>query len=221
VAEEKKYGIGEVQELLRKEFPDITISKIRFLEKEGLINPERTPSGYRKYSKANIKQLSYILRLQREEYLPLSVIKRKIQDLKAGKVVAGDLTVMSGQAAEPALTGAVPVSYQRAHRLWDRQGAGRAGGQVSSAFRDKGASAYKRVFQVRRRASTPEDVHPVRRTRGVFHRADNKTPAPAQGPEYQAQRDQRSREPDRAVTDVHTGAPEGRALTVPSKACDP
>ncbi|HEY5526252.1 MAG TPA: MerR family transcriptional regulator [Candidatus Anoxymicrobiaceae bacterium] len=114
MAEEKKYGIGEVQELLKKEFPDITISKIRFLEKEGLINPERTPSGYRKYSKDNIKQLSYILRLQREEYLPLSVIKRKIQDLKSGKVVAGDLTVMSGQGSEPALTGAVPVSLDMA-----------------------------------------------------------------------------------------------------------
>src|SRR5450759_2876689 len=113
-AEEKKYGIGEVQELLKKECPDITIRKIRFLEKEGLINPERTPSGYRKYSKANIKQLSYILRLQREEYLPLSVIKRKMQDLKSGKVVAGDMTVMSGQAAEPSLTGAVPVSLDLA-----------------------------------------------------------------------------------------------------------
>ena len=113
-SEEKKYGIGEVQELLKKEFPDITISKIRFLEKEGLINPERTPSGYRKYSKGNIKQLSYILRLQREEYLPLSVIKRKIQDLKSGKVVAGDLTVMSGQGAEPTLAGAVPVSLDLA-----------------------------------------------------------------------------------------------------------
>jgi DNA-binding transcriptional MerR regulator len=112
--EDKKYGIGEVQELLKKEFPDITISKIRFLEKEGLINPERTPSGYRKYSRANIKQLSYILRLQREEYLPLSVIKRKMQDLKSGKVVAGDLTVMSGQGTEPALTGAVPVSLDLA-----------------------------------------------------------------------------------------------------------
>ena len=113
-AEEKKYGIGEVQDILKKEFPDITISKIRFLEKEGLLNPERTPSGYRKYSKANIKQLSYILRLQREEYLPLSVIKRKMQDLKSGKVVAGDMTVMSGQAAEPSLTGAVPVSLDLA-----------------------------------------------------------------------------------------------------------
>ena len=112
--EEKKYGIGEVQELLTKEFPDITISKIRFLEKEGLINPERTPSGYRKYSKANIKQLSYVLRLQREEYLPLNVIKKKIQDLRSGKVVAGDLNVMSGQAGEPTLTGAMPISFDLA-----------------------------------------------------------------------------------------------------------
>ncbi len=111
---EKKYGIGEVQELLKKEFPDVTISKIRFLEKEGLINPERTASGYRKYSKANIKQLSYILRLQREEYLPLAVIKKKIQDLKSGKVVAGDLNIMSGQAAEPGLAGVVPVSFDLA-----------------------------------------------------------------------------------------------------------
>ena len=113
-AEEKKYGIGEVQDLLKGEFPDITISKIRFLEKEGLISPERTPSGYRKYSRTNIKQLSYILRLQREEYLPLSVIKRKIQDLKSGKVVAGDLTVMSGQGPEAALSDGVSVSLDLA-----------------------------------------------------------------------------------------------------------
>lgn len=110
---EKRYGIGEVQELLKKEFPDITISKIRFLEKEGLIKPERTESGYRKYSRANIKQLGYILRLQREEYLPLSVIKKKIQDLRSGKVVAGDLAVMSGQTGDIAVTDA-PVSLDLA-----------------------------------------------------------------------------------------------------------
>lgn len=113
-ADEKKYGIGEIQEILTKEFPDITISKIRFLEKEGLIVPERTSSGYRKYTRSHIKQLSYILRLQREEYLPLSVIKRKIQDLKSGKVVAGDLTVMAGQAGEVQISGAVPVSLDLA-----------------------------------------------------------------------------------------------------------
>jgi DNA-binding transcriptional MerR regulator len=111
---EKKFGIGEVQNILKKEFPDVTISKIRFLEKEGLIIPERTQSGYRKYTRAHIKQLSYILRLQREEYLPLSVIKRKIQDLRSGKVIAGDLAMMSGQDDESSLTGAVPVSFDLA-----------------------------------------------------------------------------------------------------------
>lgn len=112
VSEAKKYGIGEVQELLKEEFSDITISKIRFLEKEGLVSPERTPSGYRKFTKANIKQLSYILRLQREEYLPLSIIKRKIQDLESGKVRAGDLTVMAGGV--PSIEGEVSVSVDLA-----------------------------------------------------------------------------------------------------------
>jgi DNA-binding transcriptional MerR regulator len=111
---EKKFGIGEVKNLLEKEFSDVTISKIRFLEKEGLITPERTQSGYRKYTRTHVKQLSYILRLQREEYLPLSVIKRKIHDLKSGKVIAGDLALMSGQDTEPSLTGEVPVSFELA-----------------------------------------------------------------------------------------------------------
>jgi DNA-binding transcriptional MerR regulator len=108
---EKRFGIGEVQNLLKKEFPDVTISKIRFLEKEGLVTPERTQSGYRKYTRTHVKQLSYILRLQREEYLPLSVIKRKMRDLKSGKVIAGDLTLMAGQDTEPSLAGEVPVSF--------------------------------------------------------------------------------------------------------------
>ncbi|MDD5748503.1 MAG: MerR family transcriptional regulator [Actinomycetota bacterium] len=114
VAEEKKYSIGEVQDMLKKEFPDISISKIRFLEKEGLISPERTASGYRKYSVSNIKELSYILRLQREDYLPLSVIKRKMQDLKSGKVIAGDLTMMSGPGTDSKLGSGIPVSVELA-----------------------------------------------------------------------------------------------------------
>jgi len=112
--EEKQYGIGEVKEILANEFSDITISKIRFLEKEGLISPDRTPSGYRKFTKGHIKQLSYILRLQREEYLPLSVIKKKIQDLKSGKVRAGDMNVMSGIAEEASIEGEAPVSMDLA-----------------------------------------------------------------------------------------------------------
>ncbi|MDD5447848.1 MAG: MerR family transcriptional regulator [Actinomycetota bacterium] len=108
------YGIGEVQEMLKTEFPDITISKLRFLEKENLISPARTQSGYRKYSKADVKLITYILRLQREEYLPLSVIKKKIQDLQSGKALAGDLAVMSGQAAEALTVEQAPVPFDLA-----------------------------------------------------------------------------------------------------------
>ena len=71
-------SIGEVLGLLLAEFPDITISKIRFLESQGLIAPERTPSGYRKFYEPDVELLKVILREQRENYLPLRVIKDRI-----------------------------------------------------------------------------------------------------------------------------------------------
>ena len=78
--DEKNYlSIGEVLGLLLDEFPDVTISKIRFLESQGLIEPERTPSGYRKFSTAEIDRLRFILREQRENYLPLKVIRNRLE----------------------------------------------------------------------------------------------------------------------------------------------
>lgn len=71
-------SIGEVLVTLKTEFPDITISKIRFLEGEGLIGPERTPSGYRKFYDEDVDRLRMILRMQRDEYLPLKVIKERL-----------------------------------------------------------------------------------------------------------------------------------------------
>lgn len=71
-------SIGEILVLLKTEFPDVTISKIRFLESEGLINPERTPSGYRKFQQEDLERLRKILRMQRDEYLPLKVIKERL-----------------------------------------------------------------------------------------------------------------------------------------------
>ncbi|RBQ19341.1 MerR family transcriptional regulator [Spongiactinospora rosea] len=68
-------SIGDVIALLRGEFPDITVSKIRFLEGEGLIEPQRSPSGYRKFTHADVERLRYILTEQRDRYLPLRVIK--------------------------------------------------------------------------------------------------------------------------------------------------
>ena len=71
-------SIGEVLVAVKTEFPDITISKIRFLEAEGLIEPERTPSGYRKFYVDDVDRLRSILRMQRDEYLPLKVIKERL-----------------------------------------------------------------------------------------------------------------------------------------------
>ena len=76
--------IGEVLNQVRSEFDDISISKIRFLESEGLIVPSRTKSGYRKFSSADVDKLRYILRMQRDHYLPLKVIKEHIEAIDRG-----------------------------------------------------------------------------------------------------------------------------------------
>jgi len=76
--EEQHLSIGEVLVSLKPEFPDVTISKIRFLESEGLIEPDRTESGYRKFSEGDVERLHEILRLQRDEYLPLKVIRERL-----------------------------------------------------------------------------------------------------------------------------------------------
>jgi DNA-binding transcriptional MerR regulator len=73
-------SIGDVLTLLRQEFQDITISKIRFLESQGLVNPERTPSGYRKFYDHDVERLRWVLRQQREHFLPLKVIKDRLDD---------------------------------------------------------------------------------------------------------------------------------------------
>ena len=77
-------SIGEVLGKLRGEFPDVTISKIRFLESEGLIEPQRTPSGYRKFSHHDVDRLRYVLGAQRDHYLPLKVIKDHLDALDRG-----------------------------------------------------------------------------------------------------------------------------------------
>jgi len=82
-------GIGEVIAQLRAEFPDISVSKIRFLEAEGLIQPARSPSGYRKFGPADVDRLRYILTAQRDRYLPLRVIK---DQLDADQARSGPLT---------------------------------------------------------------------------------------------------------------------------------
>ncbi|MEV0946799.1 MerR family transcriptional regulator [Rhodococcus sp. NPDC049939] len=85
-------SIGSVLDRLRPDFPDVTISKIRFLEAEGLISPQRTPSGYRRFSIADCERLRYVLTAQRDQYLPLKVIKEQLEaiDVSAATVGGGD-----------------------------------------------------------------------------------------------------------------------------------
>lgn len=77
-------GIGSVLALLRQDFPDVTISKIRFLEAEGLVEPERTASGYRKFGPADLDRLRYVLTAQRDHYLPLKVIREQLDAIDQG-----------------------------------------------------------------------------------------------------------------------------------------
>jgi DNA-binding transcriptional MerR regulator len=77
-------SIGEVLAHLRTEFPDTTISKLRFLEAEGLVDPQRTASGYRKYSWNDVSRLRFVLTAQRDQYLPLRVIREQLEQLEQG-----------------------------------------------------------------------------------------------------------------------------------------
>lgn len=78
-------SIGQVLSVLKGDFPDVSISKIRFLESEGLISPERAPSGYRRYAESDIARLRYILTVQKSHYLPLKVIREHLEAMDRGE----------------------------------------------------------------------------------------------------------------------------------------
>ena len=113
---EGSLGIGEVLARLRPEFPDVSPSKIRFLEAEGLIEPARSNSGYRRFAPAHVERLRYILTAQRDEYLPLRVIKERLDALDGaghtrqtlagalGSAVAADEAARKPGPASTALT---------------------------------------------------------------------------------------------------------------------
>ncbi len=110
MAENQPLTIGEVINLLRDEFPDVTVSKVRFLESQGLLTPGRSESGYRLFDTDEIERLRFILRQQRDHFLPLKVIKSKLtlwergeDDGEAAAVVEPGL----GSEGEPADRGEV------------------------------------------------------------------------------------------------------------------
>lgn len=92
--------IGVVLEMIRPEFPDISVSKLRYLETEGLISPDRQqPSGYRRFTQGDVDRLLYVLRAQRDRYLPLKVIREELEAIDRGEDPA---TVAAPRPEEPA-----------------------------------------------------------------------------------------------------------------------
>jgi DNA-binding transcriptional MerR regulator len=118
-------SIGHVLGLLKNEFPDISISKIRFLETEGLISPQRAPSGYRRYTDADVERLRYVLSVQRSHYLPLKVIREHLEAMDRGQpppalespfpMTETSAAASSGQPSQP--TARAPVRLTRAELL--------------------------------------------------------------------------------------------------------
>lgn len=101
IAEFSRLGIGKVIEELRSEFPELSITKIRYLEAEGLIVPGRTPSGYRKFSYRDVERLRFILSKQRDRFWPLSHIRQVLEDMDRGVVPPVDV---KGAVAVPRMT---------------------------------------------------------------------------------------------------------------------
>jgi len=121
---ESYYSIGEVLAVLSEEFPDVTISKIRFLESQGLINPERTSAGYRKFTKTEVDRLRFILREQKDNFLPLRVIRDRLEgETSDGLLRPEDVT-------DPSMPRGirVPSAGHPTHRLaTNRSGSERSG----------------------------------------------------------------------------------------------
>jgi DNA-binding transcriptional MerR regulator len=105
-------SIGAVLERLRLQFPDVTISKIRFLESEGLVCPARTRSGYRQFTESDVERLRFVLSAQRDHYLPLKVIKEQLDAADASRSGPQDRADQDGPAAARAPRGLVSVPVE-------------------------------------------------------------------------------------------------------------
>jgi DNA-binding transcriptional MerR regulator len=140
-------SIGDVLTLLREEFPDVTISKIRFLESQGLVNPERSPSGYRKFFEHDVERLRWVLRQQREHFLPLKVIRDRLAGGDLDEDAGPELP--NGKAARPAHAAAVA-------------GVASVHGHEQPTKADEEAMARILADASRRAALLPEEAQPRR-----------------------------------------------------------
>ena len=129
MSDEGHVSIGDVLNQLRDEFSDVTISKIRFLESQGLVDPERTPSGYRKFYPGDVERLRWIMREQNDHFLPLKVIKDRLDEIDASGGFNAD-----GPVTDPASVPAGDASPEDAESV---EGATGAAESVSAATKQR------------------------------------------------------------------------------------
>jgi DNA-binding transcriptional MerR regulator len=140
-------SIGEVLGILKPEFPDITVSKIRFLEGAGLVQPDRSASGYRKFSEDDVARLRFVLRAQRDQYLPLRVIRQRLSDLDrvggldpAGRGEGSEAGAATAGTAAAGMAGEAGAGSSGAAGAGGR-GAGTAGAEATGPAGSTGAGA--------------------------------------------------------------------------------
>ena len=159
-----RMNIGEVLDRLRTDFPGITIPKIRFLEDKGLIKPERTPAGYRKFTGEDVERLRYILRMQRDHYLPLKVIGEHLDAIDRGlepppiESVGPDRAPGGARRRRPAERGVVHPPGQRAPvaaRAAQDRGGHRRSARPARAVRPDRAADRHRPLRHRRPGRSP------------------------------------------------------------------
>jgi DNA-binding transcriptional MerR regulator len=224
VTERSYLSIGDVLALLRDEFPDVTISKIRFLEARGLLDPERTPSGYRKFYDTDVDRLRWILRQQREHFLPLKVIKGRLEGGSGEEdlPVAPSLFDPPGGPApgcddpppglsEPALVGAASATTGTGGESGLPNGSGGRVGRTDEAPRSAaaavatGAGAGATGGGSKRKPPGPEDG--VAAMAGASARADEETRPAERPPPSEAVRAQSGSAPPPARAGAISGEP--------------
>ncbi len=144
-------SIGDVLNHLRQEFPDITISKIRFLESQGLIDPERTPSGYRKFYDGDVARLRWILHQQKEHFLPLKVIKERLDRLDLDPDAPGAPAEVFDSEPDRPVEPSVEAAVDTAEKAEPEAGPGGNGDT---------APATRRASRSRRRPERPRSERP-------------------------------------------------------------
>jgi DNA-binding transcriptional MerR regulator len=130
-------GISEVLAELRADFPDISVSKIRFLETEGLIAPARSPSGYRRFTAQDVDRLRLVLAAQRDQYLPLRVIRERLAQLDKQPAAGGHAPPAGPVSAGTGSAGPVPAAQRAAAAHPARSGRGADAGGADAGRADR------------------------------------------------------------------------------------